>query len=60
MVGSVVLCVVVFVVGVGSLFFIIDFGAVLCVIEIGVDLLLKVIKVDGVYDKDFNKYSDVV
>lgn len=53
-------CLVIFVVGVGSLFFIIDFGVVLCVIEIGVDLLLKVIKVDGVYDKDLNKYSDVV
>lgn len=53
-------CVVIFFVGIGSLFFIIDLVVCLCGIEIEVDVVLKVIKVDGVYDKDFVKFVDVV
>jgi uridylate kinase len=43
-----------------SPFFTTDSGAALRAIEIGADLLLKATKVDGVYDKDPNKYSDAV
>ncbi|MGE8249277.1 MAG: UMP kinase [Stenotrophomonas bentonitica] len=51
---------VIFAAGVGSPFFTTDSGAALRAIEIGADLLLKATKVDGVYDKDPNKYSDAV
>lgn len=49
-----------FVVGIGNLFFIIDIVVCLCGIEIEVNLILKVMKVDGVYNKDLSKYDDVV
>lgn len=51
---------VIFAAGVGAPFFTTDSGAALRAIEIGADLLLKATKVDGVYDKDPNKYSDAV
>lgn len=51
--------VVIFGVGMGNLFFIMDMAVILRVIEIGLDLIIKVIKVDGIYDKDFNKFKDV-
>jgi len=50
----------IFAAGVGSPFFTTDSGAALRAIEIGADLLLKATKVDGVYDKDPNKYADAV
>lgn len=49
----------IFAAGVGSPFFTTDLRQ-LRAIEIGADLLLKATKVDGVYDKDPNKYSDAV
>jgi len=52
--------IVVFAAGTGSPFFTTDSGAALRAIEIGADLLLKATKVDGVYDKDPNKYPDAV
>ena len=51
---------VIFAAGVGSPFFTTDSGAALRAIEIDADLLLKATKVDGVYDKDPNKYSDAI
>lgn len=48
-------CVVIFFVGIGNLFFIIDFVVCLCGIEIEVDVVLKVIKVDGVFIVDLVK-----
>lgn len=50
----------IFAAGVGSPFFTTDSGAALRAIEIGADLLLKATKVDGIYDKDPNKYADAV
>lgn len=47
--------VVVFGVGFGNLFFIIDIIVVLRVVEIEVEVIFKVIKVDGVYDFDLYK-----
>mgnify|MGYP003576122368 FL=1 len=50
----------IFAAGTGNPFFTTDSGAALRAIEIGADLLLKATKVDGVYDKDPNKYPDAV
>jgi len=50
--------VVIFAAGTGNPFFTTDSGAALRAIEIGADLLLKATKVDGVYDKDPQKYPD--
>lgn len=50
----------IFAAGVGSPFFTTDSGAALRAIEIGADLLLKATKVDGIYDKDPNKFDDAV
>ena len=52
--------VVIFAAGTGNPFFTTDTAAALRAAEIGADLLLKATKVDGVYDKDPNKYSDAV
>lgn len=48
-------CVVIFVVGIGNLFFMMDIVVVLCGLEVGVEVVLKVIKVDGVYFVDLKK-----
>ena len=50
--------VVVFAGGTGSPFFTTDTAAGLRAVEIGADLLLKATQVDGVYDRDPNKYDD--
>ena len=50
--------VVVFVAGTGNPFFTTDTAATLRASEIEADFLIKATKVDGVYDKDPNKYSD--
>ncbi|NPA27753.1 MAG: UMP kinase [Epsilonproteobacteria bacterium] len=50
--------VVVFVAGTGNPFFTTDTAATLRASEIGADFLIKATKVDGVYDKDPNKYDD--
>ncbi len=50
--------VVVFGCGTGNPFFSTDTGAALRAAEIGADIIFKATNVDGVYDKDPNKYSD--
>lgn len=50
--------VVVFAAGTGNPFFTTDSAGSLRAIEINADLLVKATKVDGVYDKDPNKYTD--
>lgn len=50
--------VVLFAAGTGSPFFTTDTAASLRAVEIGADLLLKATQVDGVYDRDPNKYED--
>lgn len=50
----------VFVAGTGNPFFTTDTAACLRGIEIEAQLILKATKVDGVYDKDPNQYSDAV
>lgn len=52
--------VIIFGCGTGNPFFSTDTGAALRAIEIGADVLMKATNVDGVYDKDPNKYSDAV
>jgi uridylate kinase len=52
--------VVVFAAGTGNPYFTTDTAAVLRALEIDADLLVKATKVDGVYDKDPNKYPDAV
>lgn len=53
-------CVVIFVVGIGNLFFFMDIIVVLCVVEIEVEVILMVKnKVDGVYLVDLFKDSIV-
>lgn len=52
--------VVIFFVGIGNLFFIMDLVVCLCGIEIEVDVVFKVIKVDGVYSDDLVKNLDVI
>lgn len=50
--------VVIFASGTGNPFFTTDTAATLRAIEIGSDMIIKATKVDGVYDKDPNKYLD--
>lgn len=52
--------VVIFGAGTGNPFFTTDTAATLRAIEIGSDMIIKATKVDGVYDKDPNKFSDAV
>ena len=52
--------IVIFGCGTGSPFFSTDTAAALRAVEINADVLLKATNVDGVYDKDPNKYSDAV
>lgn len=52
--------VVIFGCGTGNPFFSTDTGAALRAAEINADIILKATNVDGVYDKDPNKYSDAV
>lgn len=54
--GKVVLCAC----GVGYPFFSTDTGMMLRAAELGVDVILSAKAVDGVYDKDPNKYPDAV
>lgn len=50
--------VVVFAAGTGNPYFTTDTAATLRAVEIGADVIVKATKVDGVYDKDPNKFSD--
>ena len=50
--------VVIFGCGTGNPFFSTDTGAALRAVEIGADILFKATNVDGVYDKDPNKFPD--
>lgn len=52
--------IVIFGCGTGSPFFSTDTAAALRAVEIGADVLLKGTNVDGVYDKDPNKFDDAV
>jgi len=52
--------VVVFAAGTGNPYFTTDTAATLRANEIDADLLIKATKVDGVYDKDPNKFDDAV
>jgi len=52
--------VVIFGAGTGNPFFTTDTTAALRASEIGADVIFKATKVDGVYDKDPNKYTDAV
>jgi uridylate kinase len=52
--------VVVFAGGTGNPYFSTDTCAALRASEIGADILMKATKVDGIYDKDPNKYDDAV
>ena len=51
---------VIFACGTGNPFFSTDSGAALRAAEIGADIYFKATNVDGVYDKDPNKYPDAV
>ncbi|MSN96491.1 UMP kinase [Campylobacter sp. FMV-PI01] len=50
--------VVIFAAGTGNPFFTTDTAATLRAIEIESDMIIKATKVDGIYDKDPNKFSD--
>jgi uridylate kinase len=52
--------VVIFAAGTGNPFFTTDTAATLRAVEIGADMIIKATKVDGVYDRDPNKYDDAV
>jgi uridylate kinase len=52
--------VVIFAAGTGNPFFTTDTAATLRATEICADILIKATKVDGVYDKDPNKYDDAI
>jgi len=52
--------VVIFAAGTGNPFFTTDTAATLRAVEINAESIIKATKVDGVYDKDPNKYSDAV
>lgn len=52
--------VVIFAAGTGNPFFTTDTAATLRAIEIEADVILKATKVDGIYDKDPNKFDDAV
>ena len=50
--------IVIFAAGTGNPFFTTDTAATLRAVEIGASMIIKATKVDGVYDKDPNKYKD--
>jgi uridylate kinase len=50
--------IVIFAAGTGNPFFTTDTAATLRAIEIGAQMIIKATKVDGVYDKDPNKFPD--
>ncbi len=50
--------VVIFAAGTGNPFFTTDTAATLRAVEIGASMIIKATKVNGVYDKDPNKYAD--
>ena len=52
--------VVIFAAGTGNPYFSTDTTAALRASEVGADCILKATKVDGIYDKDPNKYGDAV
>ena len=52
--------IVIFAAGTGNPFFTTDTAATLRAVEIGAEVIIKATKVDGVYDKDPEKYSDAV
>ncbi len=52
--------VVIFAAGTGNPFFTTDTAATLRAVEIGASMIIKATKVDGVYDKDPNKYDDAI
>jgi len=52
--------VVIFSAGTGNPFFTTDTAATLRAVEIGAEVIIKATKVDGVYDKDPNKFDDAV
>ena len=50
--------IVIFAAGTGNPFFTTDTAATLRAVEINADMIIKATKVDGVYDKDPNRYED--
>lgn len=52
--------VVIFAAGTGNPFFTTDTAATLRAVEIGAECIIKATKVDGVYDRDPNKYDNAV
>jgi uridylate kinase len=52
--------IVIFAAGTGNPFFTTDTAATLRAVEIGASMIIKATKVDGVYDKDPNKYDDAI
>ena len=52
--------VVIFSAGTGNPFFTTDTAATLRAVEIDAEVIIKATKVDGVYDKDPNKYDDAI
>ncbi len=50
--------VVIFAAGTGNPFFTTDTAATLRAVEIGAEVIIKATKVDGVYDKDPNRFAD--
>ncbi len=52
--------IVIFAGGTGNPFFTTDTGAVLRALEISADAILKGTRVDGIYDKDPEKYNDAI
>lgn len=50
--------VVIFAAGTGNTFFTTDTSAILRAVEIEAEMIIKATKVDGVYDKDPNKFKD--
>ncbi|MEN8146338.1 MAG: UMP kinase [Campylobacterota bacterium] len=52
--------VVIFAAGTGNPFFTTDTAATLRAVEIGAEMIIKATKVDGVYDKDPNRFEDAV
>lgn len=52
--------IVIFAAGTGNPFFTTDTAATLRAVEINADVIIKATKVDGVYDKDPNKFDDAL
>ncbi|MDE5816189.1 MAG: UMP kinase [Helicobacter sp.] len=50
--------IVIFAAGTGNPFFTTDTAATLRAVEIGADVIIKATKVDGIYDKDPNQFTD--